>query len=234
MEVSIPVAGSVLAEGFHVVRIEIVPPAGGEITTRNNAVTTVVQVGWPPVPDAILGVTASANWGCGDGMLYVSGNADYFIASDTGNVLSSPVKGGMVTAEIWDGAGTTLIWRFPLTHTDTSGRFQQALGAPPAGEYQVRVEVTDSSLTGRDVTTPQDCQGPPPPPSGGLDVDLSVCSGDIRFFERDCVTDLVRIPAPGEEVCIQATINNLGQDSARQLLRNGANRDPAHQLEGTG
>ena len=203
-----------LAEGFYVIRIEVVPPATGEIFVGNNAAGTFLQVGNPPIPEANIVVTASASVRCGEGTVYVSGQARYVIGSgDT--LFTFPVQGGKVTVTILDPEAV-----FSGAHTLTSGFFLQALGAPSTGTYTLRVEVTDFTLTGvveilvevPDVPLPCPTPGEPgtPDPEAPPGVDLYLFSGDIVFLAPDCQTVLAGNPNLGDAICIRATVHHFG------------------------
>ncbi|MFQ5892688.1 MAG: extracellular solute-binding protein [Nitrospinota bacterium] len=217
-----------LAEGFYVIHLEIVLLDGGEIFVDNNTEGTFLQAGNPPIPEAAIVVTASADVGCGGGTVYVSGLAQYEIGSGT-TLFTFPVQGGRVTVTMLETGAS-----FSGAHTQTSGFFLQGLGAPSPGTYSLRVEVTDFSLTGvveiplevpavpppcptptppgGDPGTP-DPNAPPPDPGVPPEADLYLSSGDIAFLDSDCLAPLVDNPNLGAIVCIRATIHYFGTNS---------------------
>ncbi len=246
--VQLNVAGGSLAEGFHVIRVEVVPPDEGEMSTDNNATATYLQVGSLPVGDAVIGLSASATQGCVGSVVYVTGRADYFLVSDTGGVVDFPVQGGKVTVTILDESGTNVVGSASTVHTLITGSFLQPISAPAPGNYIVRVEVTDFSLTGETETplvvlSAADCivggspgqpgnppPFTPPPPGPGPSVDLFVCSGDILFLGDDCETPVSGNPDPGDTVCIRSTIHMFGASS----VSNQPVSFTAHVQEGDG
>ncbi len=152
------VSGGTLIEGTHLIRVEVSPPAGGEITTANNATSTVLQVGTPTVSGATIVVSGSATARCasnGSIAVDLGGRADYWLVDENGALSSFPVQGGDVTFRVYDATGTTLIDTISeVTHTRTTGSFSfRALGSAQ-GDYIVRADVTDFSVSGTSADIP--------------------------------------------------------------------------------
>jgi hypothetical protein len=223
-DVNLELSGDTFEPGYHVIRAEVEPPAEGEVSTANNAKAIFVQVDTFDVTGAAILVRAAATQGCGGDVVYVSGQADYFLVSDTGSVVNFPVQGGKVTVTILEGTGHNVISTASTVHTLTTGSFLQPVAGPPPGDYIVRVEVTDVSLTGQTETplvqaacivggqpgVTEPISGTPPT----FSLDLAVCSCDIEFLAPDCATPLAGNPAPGTEVCVQATLHSSGPSPA--------------------
>jgi len=211
-------AGSPLLEGFHLIRVEVSPPAGGETTLTNNAAATVAQIGSLPVTGAVIDVAATVNTNCSGTVWYVSGRADYFLVTPSAQLVSFPVQGGLVTVSVYDSTGTTLLAVLPERHTLTSGGFQTEGPALAPGNYLIRVEVTDFSVDPPGLEEivpppPPGCPAPggtPQPPPPVPYADLSVCSTDVAFLQADCSTPLAGDPSPQDIVCLRATIHNSG------------------------
>jgi PKD repeat protein len=220
-----------LDEGFHVIRVEIVPPATGEVSVDNNAEGTFLQVGHPTVADADISTTASASVVCDSRIAYVAGQAQYVIGSGL-TLFTFPVQGGRVTATLFqDGQRVAT---FSGEHTSTSGFFFQAIGVPAPGAYDLQVEVTDFTLSGTTqipFVMPSVCPTPPPTPTPAPtatpgptatptptptvtptlpSADLYLFSEDILFLDSDCEGSLALDPDPGATVCIRAIIHYYG------------------------
>jgi hypothetical protein len=232
--VPLQVAGGTLVEGFHVIRVEVAPPAGGESDETNNSATTVHEVGAPgPSSDAVIIVSpgSSASAECGGTSIQGNGRADYLLTSGS-SLLAFPVKGGLTTISLLDSTATNVIATFAPTHTLTNGTFQQSIESPAPGDYVVRIEVTDFTLTGvSDIplhvdSEPTDCScdgdcssgsgggsggGIPPGGSGyAPGWDFSVCGGDLTLLDETCTTPISGDLAAGSGVCVQGTVHYSG------------------------
>jgi cysteine-rich repeat protein len=225
--VSLRVAGGTLVDGFHVIRVEVAPPAGGESDETNNSATTVHEVGTPgPSSDAIIivspGSSATVRWG--EASIQGSGRADYLLTSGS-SLHSFPVKGGLTTISLLDSTATNVIATFPPTHTLTNGTFSQSIESPPPGDYVVRIEVTDFTLAAVEdiplhVGEPPVCEGDrpgggplPPQFTGGgvaLGWDFSVCAGDLTLLDETCTTPIFGDLAAGSGVCVEGTVHYSG------------------------
>jgi hypothetical protein len=217
--------GSPLLEGFHLIRVVVSSPAGGEVSITNNGAATVVQIGNLGVAGAVIDVSATASTNCSGSFWYVGGRADYFLVTPTADLVSFPVQGGLVTVSIYDATGTTLVATFAETHTLTTGEFQVQGIAPSPGSYLLRVEVTDFSVDPpglEEIVSPQVPSCPPPagtpPPDPTPYTDLSICSTDIAFLAPDCTTPFAGDPGPGDTVCLRATIHNSGPSGTPEQL----------------
>ena len=212
--VDLAIAGGSLSVGTHVITVEIVPPSGGESNLANNAASAVLQVGLPSVTGAVIVVTASGSPDCSGDLVTLNGAATYYVAGPGGSVSSYPVKGAALTAGLYDASGHVFIRLLGTGYTTTEGRFTlSGLGAL-AGNYIVRIAVTDFSLTGEEEapvaltgvnTCPVSTTTPPNP-----HLDLGLCGDDIEFFEGDCLTPIAGAVPAGSTVCVKATITNFG------------------------
>ena len=220
-EVQFNVPGGLSVEGFHVVRVEIVPLPEGEITSDNNIAATVVQVGDVDISGALIVVSGSAGTDCRGERILVGGRADYLLASATGTLFDFPVQGGFTTMTLLDSTGTVELATFAPTHTLTTGTYSGSLAAPEPGDYVIRVEVTDFSLIDDEliplhVPADPECNtnggGGIGPIVTGPNVDLAICGADVALLKADCATPLSGDAMAGEEICIVATIHNLGTD----------------------
>ena len=216
--VSIPVAGG-WADGFYLLRTEILPPEIGEISLSNNASSALLQVGNLPGTEVDLIVQANATPPCDpEDPIFVSGRAYYQFTTLEGSI-NYPVKGGAVFL--------TLDTQDPITgiHTDTSGNFSGYLPAQPPGSYTLLVEVTDFTVSGTtslDMTLPADCPEPggvpaspgtPPFLGGGALRDLYLCSGDILVTLPDG-GPLDPTAAPPGQLLIGTTLHYYASDGS--------------------
>jgi hypothetical protein len=223
VELAVP-AG--LADGYYLVRAEVVSPAEGELELANNTSGALLQVGTPPVTDAFVEVFASITPNCDllSGTLNV--HANYKLVSSTTttgpegpethtSVVRYPVQGGWIDAQI---VGTA--FGVSGAHTDVNGNYSASIGLPPEGVYSVEVEVTDFTVTGSNTVTlivpaEPDCDqggvphepGPPDPHYPVTNVDLYVCSTDIEFLDTAGINPIPMPTIPGASIQVSARVH---------------------------
>lgn len=213
----LPVPGG-LAEGWYLIRVEVVPPESGELRLKNNLASALLQVGTPPVASAAVQITGAVTPNCDLTAGTLNLHAEYVLESGDSSV-SYPMQGAYVSASI---LGTEL--GVTGEHTDVNGNLTASISLPAAGSYTVAVEVTDFSITGQtslglDVPAAPNCvqggladdSGTPDGGGGGggggPGLDLYLCSGDIMFYAEDGVTPLTLPAVQGTPVQIAAAIN---------------------------
>ena len=151
--------------GDHVIEA-VVDPNGQiqESDESNNGATTILRISTPTTPGDIL-VTASLPSVIYSSSLFtVSGQAIYDVLVGGVRNTSYSVKGGLVQITLVGPDGTSSI--FGTVNTDANGYFSQTLQAPAlVGAYQMKMSVSDQTLSGtRQLVFDVIALPPAPPP----------------------------------------------------------------------
>lgn len=217
------------ADGFYLIRVEVVPPVSGELRLKNNTASMLLQVGAPAATTVAVQITASVTPNCDLSAAILNVRAEYVFVSG-GSVFTFPMQGAGVNASILSTEiGVTGIY------TDVNGNLSTSIGLPAAGDYLVGVQVTDSSITSQDnfglevPATPDCVQGGEAGETGSPDdsggggrgggggggpvVDLYVCSGDIFFRDANGVI-LTGSATPGTTVQLCANVHYYTETGA--------------------
>jgi hypothetical protein len=197
--------------GFKLITVRVDPGnAIAEALEDNNEASQVLQVGQPPVGDAVIVLDVPAATAYRGRVGSVSGWAYYDFAAVWGTK-DYPVQGGQVTVTVIDPTTSEVLGVFTGAHTDVGGNFSQSILVPAVnGTYDLLVEVTDGTLTTQVQSTLEVSEGPLPPlqgpPGGGPVTDVFVYSEYIFFSDAN--------PDLGESIDILAYIGSIGPEPA--------------------
>ena len=199
-----------------------------ELNEQNNEASLVLQVGQPTQSGAAIVVTAGPVTAYQGRTAWVSGQAFYDFTTVPGTN-DHPVQGGRVTVAILDSAGQSR-GVFTGATSSAAGGFAQLIVAPhEIGDYTLKIDVTDGTVTTQFNTTLNVTEYdeppppppapppplPPPPPGGDPATDVAISSQGIVFSDPnpgigDPITILARLWYTGPTTrAVPVTVNDV-------------------------
>ncbi len=153
--------------GDHVIEA-VVDPAGlvTESDKTDNDASTILRISTPTTLANILVTGSLPSSIYSSSFFTLSGQAIYDVLVGGVRNTSYPVKGGLVDITLVAPDGTSSI--FGTVYTDTNGNFSQTLLAPAlVGAHQMRMSVSDQTLSGTRQLVFNVIPLPPAPPPPG-------------------------------------------------------------------